>query len=223
MRLGIVVLIGATLASCTPTTGTRISLTPTNLSKIKSIGVVVKKEEDFSVRLSREEMSNAGAVMLGLIGAGIEAVARRSSDRGIEEQFKPIIADYDPKKPLIDRLKHHLQSSGSFSSSVVADGGEGAISSLKGLDGILEVTLREWGLRRCPGPAAETVQTGFNVNGKLCLTGDHTIVWEREELYLDGDCRPWPAFRSREMLVQDILPRAIDNLASKLVYEIVFP
>jgi hypothetical protein len=187
------------------------------------MGLIVLKEEDFSVRLSREEMTNTGAVFFGLIGAGVETAMRNSADKDVEKQFKVVVGDYDPREPLVQRLRHHIQSSGSIRSQPVADSEDKTGSRLQGVDSLLTVTLREWGLRRCPGPAAETVQAGFTVHGKLVSVADQSVMWEREELYLDGDCRPWPGFRTQQVLLQEIMPRAIDNLASKLVYEILFP
>jgi hypothetical protein len=219
VRLWLLSVAAFMLSSCTPTTGNKVAVNQTEVAKIKSIGVVVKKEEGFSVRLSREEMTNAGGAMLGLIGVGIEAGMRRSSDKGLEEQFKPIVGDYAPENPLSERVIFHLQTSGSMNSFAFRDTEE---ASRKNVDAILELTVREWGLRRCPGTAAETVQPGFNVNGKLYRKDDRRVLWEREEIYLNGDCRPWPAFKS-DTLVKDTLPAVIDNLATKLVYEIVFP
>src|SRR4051812_24699259 len=115
LRLCLIVLTVSTLASCTPTTGTKVTLNQAEVSRIKSIGVLVKKVEDFSVRLSREEMSNAGGAVFGLIGVGVEAAIRRSSDKDVEEQLKASVGNYDPEKPLAERLRHHLQLSGSMS------------------------------------------------------------------------------------------------------------
>ena len=225
-RLGelaeVFLLSGLVFSSCTPTTGIRVPLSLTNLSKVKSIGVIVKKEEDFSVRLSREEMTATGAVFFGLLGAGIEAAARHSADTRVEEQFKPIIAAYDSKKTMIERLHHYLRSSGSFS-TVVADGGEDAMLIPKRLDGVLEVTLKEWGLRRCPGPSPDRVQVGLNVYARMFLLEGGSTVWERNELYLDGECHPWQEFRSHEGLLNEVLLRTIDNFSGKIVNEILFP
>jgi len=219
LRLCFLVAALVTLASCTPTTGTKVTLNQAEISKIKSVGVLVKTEEEFSVRLSREEMSNAGASMFGLIGVGVEAAIRRSSDKNVEEQLKASVGNYDPEKSLAERLRYHLQISGSIGAASKPEN-IGDVS--KQTDAVLEVTIREWGMRRCPGPATEVVQAAFNVNGKLYRTGDRDVVWERDELYLNGDCRPWAAFKSED-LSKEILPRAVDTLASKLVYEILFP
>lgn len=213
----VVVLIGLVVASCTPTTGTRVSLNPSNLSKIKSIGVVVTKEEDFSVRLSREEGTATGAALFGLIGAGIEAAARDSSDKQVEEQFKSIVADYNPNKPMSDRLRHHLRESGSF--NTIADG---ALLRSKELDASLEVTIREWGLRRCAGKSG-TVQVGFNLYARVVLVDNGSTVWERNELYLDGECRPWQEFKANGRLLKSVFARSIDNVSGKIVNEFLFP
>lgn len=214
-------LAAAIFLSCTPTTGSRI-FGQYDPAKIKAIAVTVKNEEDFSVRLSREEMTATGAVLFGLLGAGIEAAARHSADRGVEEQFKAIMATYDPKKPMNDSLHRHLRSSGSLV-TVVGDIGDNAVSRLKQLDGVLEVTLKEWGLRRCPGPSPDRAQIGLNIYARMSLAQEWSTVWERDELHLDGECRPWQDYRSHEGLLKEALSRTLNNLAGKIVNEILFP
>lgn len=232
-RLGeltkVFLLFGLVFSSCTPTTGTRVRLSPTNLSKIKSIGVMVKKEGDFSVRLSREELSATGIVVgsifgvVGtLVGAGAEVAGRQSADQRIEEQFKPVVGDYDPRRLMTERLHHYLLSAGPFKDVVTADKEVGALKG-KESDALLEVTLREWGLRRCLGPAGENIQVGLDIQGKMLRLDDGTAVWERDELYLDGACLPWRDFLSRERLLKDTFSKAIDNLSGKIVNEILFP
>ena len=87
--------IGVLVSSCTPTTGTRIPLSQAGLAKIKRIGILVKDEGGFSVRVSREKMTGTGAILFGLVGAGVEAGARSSADQRREKECKPIISHFD--------------------------------------------------------------------------------------------------------------------------------
>jgi hypothetical protein len=212
--------IGIVLSSCTPTTGTRVPLSQDSLSKVKRISISVKTEEDFSVRLSREKMTGTGAVLFGLLGAGIESGARLNADQKREEGFKPIIGQFDPKKLMEERLRHYMQLAKTF---IIIDEDPGVLKDKK-LDGALEVTLKEWGLRLCGASgSSEQVQVGFGVHGKMSSLEDHSTVWERHELYLDGECHPLEDFRKREGLLESALTRTIDNLSGKIVNEICFP
>jgi len=217
-------LIGFLLSSCTPTTGTRISLTQPNLAKIKKIGILVKKEESFSVRLSREEGTNVGAAVLGLVGAGIEAGVRSSADTRLEEELKPILGDYDPQKLMEEKLYQYIQATKVFNPVAGINVEDRNLQRETGLDGILEVTLKEWGLRLCLGPRpGEQVQVGFSVHGKMYVVEQGSTVWERNELYLDGKCHPLGDFRSRGSLLKDAISRSIDTLSGRIVNYIVFP
>lgn len=94
----------------------------------------------------------------------------------------------------------------------------------KELDGVLEVTLVDWGFRSstCPDLTKE-VQVGLEVQARMLLLEDQSTVWERNELYLDGECYSLEDFRYREESLEAVLTRAIDNLSNKIVYEICYP
>lgn len=215
-------------ASCTPTTGTRIALSQPKLREIRSIAVSVKKAEEFSVRLSRQEMTGTGAVLgspFGLVGAligtGIEAGGRQSADRAIEREFLSLVSNFDPAQELNHRLIDHLNASKFFeavasSHDTKEDPPAGRLHS----DGVLFVTIKEWGLRRCLGPISDKVQIAFSVEGNLTETGG-SLIWQREELYLDGTCEGWASFQSPTLVKS--LSHVIDNLAGKLVNEVVYP
>lgn len=212
--------IGLVLFSCTPTTGTRIPLSQAGLAKIKRISILVKDEGSFSVRVSREKMTGTGAILFGLVGAGVEAGARSSADQRREKEFKPIISHFDPKKLMEERLHHYMQLTKVFTT---IDEDPNVLGGKK-LDGFLEVTLREWGLRLCAGSGqSKRVQVGLDVHGKMLSLEDRSTVWERNELYLDGECYSLEDFRYREGLLESVLTRAIDNLSGKIVNEICFP
>ncbi len=69
----------------------------------------------------------------------------------------------------------------------------------------------------------DQVQVGVSVHGRMFLLEDASTVWERDELYLDGECHPMEDFQSREGLLIDALSRTIDNLSGKIVNDILFP
>ena len=210
------------LTACTPTTGTRIVLTQGELKKITSIGVAAKKDQEFSVLLSRQEGTATGAVLFGLVGAAVESAMRHSADTKIEEKFKPIVSDYDLEREFNLSLLQHLQASKFFASAVSVEAKNNPLYADEALDAVLEVTIREWGLRRCVGPGAGLVQVGIAVLGRLLLVGDRRTLWERDELYLDGDCRLWHSFQSQPAL-KEHLSRTVDDLAGKIINEMLYP
>jgi hypothetical protein len=94
----------------------------------------------------------------------------------------------------------------------------------EGFDSLLEVTLKEWGLQVCStSDDTENVQAGFSVHGRLLLLDIGSPIWERSEVYLDGECHPVEAFRSRDGLLRTALSRAAERLARRIVNDLMFP
>ncbi len=82
------------LASCTTTTGTHVKMDETALKNVETVGVVVRKEQDFSVRLSREKLGGPGPQLGGLLGLGVESVVRASTDSGHEKRLKSVLGTF---------------------------------------------------------------------------------------------------------------------------------
>lgn len=223
----LLLFIGLVISSCTTTTGNRIPLRQANLTKIKKIGILVKNQGDFSVKVSRDKSKGVGGSagsFLGLVGyavgSSIEDEIRSYVDRRVEEGLKSILSDFDPKKLMEERLHRYMQLTKFFVTKNVE---QNALEE-KELDGVLEVTLVDWGFRSstCPDSTKE-VQVGLEVQARMLLLEDRSTVWERNELYLDGECYSLEDFRYREESLKAVLTRAIDNLSNKIVYEICYP
>jgi len=211
------------LYSCMATTGTTTSLSQTKLQEIKELGIVTTTNEEFSVRLSRHEKTNIGGALFGLVGAMVEAGTRSYADGKRETELSRYLDNYDVAKVLSERLYTHMESAKAF--NVVKDVNTEVSKDLKGMgiDSALKVTVNEWGLRLCPDALAEQVQAIYNIHGKLLRLDDESVVWEHNELYLDGECRPFADFRSTQGLLQTVLSRAADSVAARIANDILFP
>ena len=134
-----------------------------------------------------------------------------------------MVDQYDVKEVLQEKLMQYLRSADLFE-RVDPTGTEDRKELQKeGFDGVLKVTLKQWGLRICyPGPTSQNVQLGFNLHEKLLLQ-DGTVIWEREELYLDSDCRHWEEFQATPKLLEQVLTRSTDDLGGRIVNEVRFP
>lgn len=210
--------------SCTTTTGTKSSLNQNTLSKINKIGITVKSENDFSVRLSRDKMTNVGTALFGLVGLAVEAGVRAGTDQELENEFRPKVGNFNPAKHMNEKLLHYLQLAKVF--RVVERVNVKDHSELKGkdFDAILNVAIKEWGLRLCVGTdKKEQLQAGIDIHGKVLLLEGGNTLWERNELYLDGECYSLEEIRSHDGIIENILDRAVDNLSGKIVNEIRFP
>ncbi len=217
----LVVLI---LPACTTTTGTRLSASQGDLQKIKKLGTVVKSEQAFSVRVAREKMSNTGVVFGGLLGAGIEAGIRSAADSKQEDELKPVLADFDPTRLLAEQLTNALRAQPAFRTADTANTSDPSVLKPEGFDSLLEVTLKEWGLRVCStSDNTENVQAGYSIHGQLLLLDSSSPIWERFEVYLDGECYPVEVFRYRDGLLRTALSGAAEGLARRVVNDLVFP
>src|ERR1041384_6626306 len=148
-RLFVATFLCLGLSACTTATGTRVRLNEASLSNIKTLGVLIKTNQDFSVRLSRDRMTGTGAVIGGLIGAGIEAGVRTSNDEHLQKRLRPLIGEFEVQAALQTDLQKHLGAANIFSAvQPVANERQRALSA-SGIDGVLEVTVTQWGLVVC--------------------------------------------------------------------------
>jgi hypothetical protein len=224
MCLTLLVLLACVLGGCTTQTGTRIKLTEAGLSGIQTCGVFVKQQEGFSVRLERERLTGTGAVLGGLLGAGIETGIRQSHDEHLTKDLLPVLGEFAPSKLMQDKLREYLEAAQLFGTVVLLDSNDRATLKEMHCDALLEVTLTQWGLVVCNSTRADDrLQAGIDVHEKLSRLTDGRPVWERNALHLDGNCYFTEQYKSKDRLLVDELTRAIDDLAARTVNEIRYP
>lgn len=210
--------------SCTTTTGTKSSLNQNTLSKINKIGITVKSENDFSVRLSRDKMANVGTAILGLVGTAIEAGVRTGTDQKLEKELKSKINNFDLEKHMNEKLRSYLRSAKVFRAVESVNVEDHSELKGKNFDAILNIAIKEWGLRLCVGAdKKKQLQVGIDIHGEVLFLKGGNTLWERNELYLDGECYSLEEIKSHDGIIENILDRAVDNLSGKIINEIRFP
>lgn len=210
------------LLSCTTTTGTRVKMDETALKNVETVGVTVRKEQDFSVRLSREKLGGPGPQLGGLLGLGVESVVRASTDSGHEKRLKPELGTFDPVSAMAEMLISNLESSKRFRTVSVLGGDNKADPKAIPYDGTLEVSIREWGLRLCVG-MSDNLEVALNLHARLFLPKENKVLWERDEVYRDGTCKSMEALEADKTLIPDIVRKAVDAAAGRITSEILFP
>jgi hypothetical protein len=209
-------------SSCTSTTGTKIVHTRDALSRIDNLGIVVKSEEEFSVRLSRDKMTNTGMAFFGLLGYAVEAGARTGSDRGLETELIPKIGHFNLEKQMGYALLRDLESAKLFKTIELVQTEDTTELNRKGIDSLLVVTVNDWGFRQCmDSERTEQIQVGIEAHA--VLKQKSTTIWERNDFYLDGKCYCLEELKAQEGILEQILTRAVDNLSANIVNEICFP
>jgi hypothetical protein len=215
------VAIAATLVACASTTGTKTTLTSADLSKITKAGILVESKHPFSVRIARERMTNTGAILFGLVGAAVEAGYKSSKDSGYEGEIGRVLGDFDPVKDSAAAFREKFLAGKVFPIAEVVQTENARGLKEQGFDAVFKETIEEWGLRLCSGE--ENVQVGFDIHAQLVSLQNDKTIWERDELYMEGACRPLSDFRSDRELLRTSLRRATDTLAGRIVNEIAFP
>ena len=216
------------LSSCA--SETKLQADRPALAKMQRLGIVVTKEEEFSVRVAREERPvsvnfgyTGGGSGLSLMVLGAVAISRAIDDSGYMAQVKPALKTYDAAEHFAESFRRHLQGDGGFAAVAVISGAEPAAAHARGLDGVVQVTLKQWGLRRCGGAEGEELaQVGFYIEGRVLSAANGENVWERREFYVDGECRAVRELSEEGLLVK-ALARSVDYLSGKMANEIRFP
>ena len=215
------VAIAAALISCASTTGTKTTLTSADLSKITKTGILVESKHPLSVRIAREQMTNTGAILFGLVGAAVEAGYKSSKDSGYEGEIGRVLGDFDPVKDSAAAFREKFLAGKVFPIVEVVQTENARGLKEQGFDAVFKETIEEWGLRLCSGE--ENVQVGFDIHAQLVSFQNDRTIWERDELFIEGPCRPLSDFRSDRELLRSSLKRATETLAGRIANEISFP
>ena len=221
VRNVVCIAIAATILSCSATTGTKTSLAPSELSNHRKAGILVESGTPFSVRVARDKLTNTGAVLFGLIGAGIEAGYKASKDADYAKEINHLLGDFDPIKDSATALHQKLSAGKVFPVVEIVPTDNARVLKEQGFDSVFKETIEEWGLRLCSGE--ENVQVGFDINAQLISLQNNTKVWERDALFMEGPCRPLSDFRADKELLRTSLKQATESLAGRIVNDIAFP
>ena len=213
--------VALTLLSCSSTTGTKTTLTSAELLKIRKAGILVESEHPISARVARERMTNTGAALFGLVGAAIEAGIKSSKDSTHEENIGRLLGDFDLSKETARALHNKFTSAKLFSTVEIVQTKDADALKARGFDAMFKETIEEWGLRLCSGE--DNVRVGFDVHAQLVSLQRDVTLWERDELFMEGPCRPLSDFQSDPELLSASLRRATDTLAGRIANEIAFP
>ena len=214
------VMVGAMLMACVATTGTKTNVTASELAKIRKTGVVVESQQPISIRIARDNMTNTGAILFGLVGAAVEAGYKSSKDAEHEESVGRVL-NFDPVKEHAVALRDKLMEVKAFPNVEIVQAGDSRVLRTQGFDAVFKETIEEWGLRLCSGES--NVRVGFDVHMQLVSLQNEAVIWERDELFMDGPCRPLSDFQADRELLGASLKSATQTLAGKTANEIAFP
>lgn len=154
LRTPFLFIVGALLTGCVATTGTKVTMTGTDLARIKKAGIFVESPHPITVRVARDNMTNTGAALFGLVGAAVEAGYKSSKDSGHADSLLSAVRNFDPAHESAVALRDRFAAAHVFQTvEIVASGNRRAAESA-GFDALFQQTIEEWGLRLCGGETA---------------------------------------------------------------------
>ncbi len=221
LRTPFLFIVGSVLTGCVATTGTKATMTGTDLGQIKKAGVFVESPHPISVRVSRDNMTNTGAALFGLVGAAVEAGYKSSQDSGHADTLLTAVGKFDPAHESAVALRDRFAAAHVFPTVAIVASDNRREAESVGFDALFQQTIEEWGLRLCGGE--DRVRVELDVHSRLVTLPEGTVKWERDELMIDGACRPISEFQADPELLRSSLKSAIETLAGRTVNEIAFP
>jgi hypothetical protein len=214
-------IIGSILVSCVSTTGTKKSGTANELGKIRRAGIIVESTRPLSVRLARDGRTDTGLALFGLVGAAVEAGYNSSKDTGRAENVLGALGVFDPAQESAVALRENFEAAKMIPEVAIVKMDDGHLSRGQGFDALFKENIEEWGLRLCGGE--DRVRVALDVHMRLIALPNESVIWERDEFFMDGACRPIGEFQADRELLRTSLKSAIETLAGKTVNEIMFP
>jgi hypothetical protein len=210
------------VSSCaTSTPGTSIPHGAKSLRRIEHIKILVKTEEDFSIRISREHEIPGGALTIGLLGKAIESSIRTNIDNNFTKEMQPKLGEFNLKRVVYEKVASKLEEHHVFS-SIEATEKPNDNPKRHNNDGLFEITIKQWGLIVCT-ESHDKVRPSFHIDAKIVSFETEENIFEHNRLYAHGKCYLQQDLLHREGLLATILVDAIDYMSTRIVDEIRFP
>jgi len=203
------------LSGCAP--GPNIEPDPEDISLIKNVGLYVKVQRKFAVRLGYistadrywlEQMlvDNLGRFLGSLAFGGVGVLREYSDDRQDTIDLKPEAAPVDSAEAIRRALSHKFQTAKIFPAVELVQSKSLAAAKEQGIDTLFILTVRRWGLRPPLGSKYATgdkaaAQLELDANHRLISSATGKVLWERNELYMDSECYSLGDFKSKKGLL----------------------
>lgn len=229
LGIGAIILIPV-LVSCVSTTGTKTNLTTDELARIRKAGVTVESHQPLSVRMARDKLTATGVAVgsiFGVVGAVVGAAvtaAEASSKSSKDAEHADVVGrilEFDPTKEHAAAFRDALMEAHAFPVVEIVQAEDRQSLRTQGFDAVFKETIEEWGLRLCLGE--DNVRVVFDVHMQLWSLQKNTMLWERNDLFIDGPCRPLREFQDDRNLLNASFRSATQTLARKTANEIAFP
>jgi len=215
MYIRVCLLLLVLLVSACGPVHKNVSLDSKAAKEVHVLAVQLKSKGDFEVFMDRGTATNGPAVMFGLVGAAVASSINQSEDSKKEERVSKYIKDIDHQLSVKNGLLEGLNQQTRF--SVIK-----ATPKNTDADGILELTIKDWGLK-VTDKRRSLLVTPFvqlecvvrNKAGKRKLMDIHETFYGKNSRYFDR------YENDGELLVdelQAILHRAGLQIGTRMAY-----
>ena len=209
-----------------PPNGTLVPPDFEEISRIKKVGLCVKIERRFAVRL--QYLSSADQSFLAnliLFGVPIAVVLEFTPDKEDTRVLKPKAAQLDGARAIGSALLDVFETGKVFPAIELVASESLTSARERGIDALFIFTVRRWGLRP---PLGSEYDKGDKAIAQLELDVNHTLVssttgkvlWKRNELYLDSESYSLGDFKQKDGLLgsrmERLLQLACDRTASEV-------
>lgn len=217
--------------------GTLVEPSPEDISRIRKVGLHVKVQKGFAVRLGY--VSNADRHWLDQMlvdnlgrflgsfahGGPFGWFAEYSVDRNATEYLKPEAAPVDSSEAIGRALSRKFRTAKILPAVEFVQPQSLAAAKEHGFDTLFILTVRRWGLRPPLGSKYVTgdkaaAQLELDANHRLISLATRKVLWERNELYRDSKCYSLGDFKSQKGLLASRMRYVLQLICDRTSNEI---
>lgn len=230
-------IVAMILRGCTPgPSGPQIEPDFEDISRIKKVGLYVRVEKGFGVRLQYVSNSDitffssfmSATLAGGIIGAGLAVMGEFSPDKQAKRKLKPNAAQMESTEAIGQAHMDELRFTTIFPTVVLTQSPSLSKAKENGIDTLFYFTIRRWGLRPPLGSKYDIhytrdkalAQLELDVNLMLVSSATGKVLWKYNELYIDRQSYTLSDFKSQKGLLVDRLKHALHSISDLTVNEL---
>lgn len=214
--LPLLLLLVISISACGPVHSNQV-LNSEASRDIHKLAIQLKSDNEFEVYMDRATATNAAGAMFGLVGAAIDSSINLAGDNKKKEILLPRIQGLSHQVDVSDGLQEGLEHKQYLSLVEPADANNAA-------DGILEMTIREWGLK-ITDKRHDSILTPFvQIKCVLRTVSGKKKLMDMVETYYGESGHSFHQYKNEDNLLKDdlqkVLYKAGHQIGTRLAYTV---
>ena len=182
-------------------------------TEISSLSLDIDTQSaQFTVIDERMDETATAAVFFGLIGAAINSGANASADAERAKPMRETAENFDPKNSLEAALIETFRANGKI--AVVPSGEKSSAA-------ILNVELKQWGLRR-KSRDTRVMLPFVEADIQLIPSGKRTPILEKRDTFVGKDARPLSEFQNDQKLLKKEIEHLFYDAGRSIAYQVIY-